>query len=244
VEGYKSFEFPSHTSKFVTPEFIEECKKTMPELTYMQEIEAHFIEGEGEVFKNIKSCIEGELQEPKQQYSYTMGLDLARLHDFTVITIMNNSTNHVDYFERFNTIDWTLQCKRVKAVYDRYFQPQVVMDSTGLGDPVYEMLQKEGISSIHPYKYNAQTKKALIDKLSIDLQYRKITFPNIPELISELESFSYEVSPSGNITYDAPEGLFDDCVNSLALANIFLEKNKYIPFDLWKEAPKKDYLPI
>ena len=45
-----------------------------------------------------------------------------------------------------------------------------------------------------------------------------MTYPNIPELINELEIFTYEMGLGGRIRYMAPEGEHDDCVCSLALA--------------------------
>ena len=44
-----------------------------------------------------------------------------------------------------------------------------------------------------------------------------ILFPKINELIEELESFSYEITPNG-FKYTAPDGYHDDCVIALGLA--------------------------
>ena len=78
------------------------------------------------------------------------------------------------------------------------------------------------------YKFTYATKKALVENLSIMLDNGEIWFPGNPEtkefrgdlrvLQSELESYTYNVSPSGLIRYNAPEGLYDDCVVALALA--------------------------
>jgi hypothetical protein len=38
-------------------------------------------------------------------------------------------------------------------------------------------------------------------------------------LTNEMKRYEYAISPSGNITYNAPSGYHDDCVIALALAN-------------------------
>ena len=42
--------------------------------------------------------------------------------------------------------------------------------------------------------------------------------PDLKVLQSELESYTYDLSPSGSLRDNAPEGLHDDCVIALALA--------------------------
>jgi hypothetical protein len=56
----------------------------------------------------------------------------------------------------------------------------------------------------------------------IALENQQIFFEDIKELIDELETFEMEVNRNGNISYNAPQGLHDDCVISLALSNYLL----------------------
>jgi len=72
--------------------------------------------------------------------------------------------------------------------------------------------------AVDDYKYTNKSKTQLIEKLSIFIEQKRIFYPPIPELLDELESFGYHLTPSGNYKYGAPEGMHDDCVNSLALA--------------------------
>ena len=51
----------------------------------------------------------------------------------------------------------------------------------------------------------------------VAIEQQQITFPDIPELVSELKSFGYEVTRTG-YHYAAPEGLHDDCVMALGMA--------------------------
>ena len=69
--------------------------------------------------------------------------------------------------------------------------------------------------------------------MSLKLEQEEVSFPEIKELIHELEVFEYEFSPqTRSVKYNAPAGYHDDCVNSLALAVWGAGHYKYdvIPF--------------
>jgi hypothetical protein len=74
-----------------------------------------------------------------------MGVDLARRMDFTVITVIDASLTppEVVYIDRFNQIDWSVQVQRIKAAVERFRVGHVIVDQTGVGDPIVEQLQKE-----------------------------------------------------------------------------------------------------
>ena len=79
-----------------------------------------------------------------------------------------------------------------------------------------EDLQRMG-APVAPFVFTAQTKQRLVEFLAVGIEQRQMTFPDIPELVGELESFGYEVTRAG-FRYAAPEGLHDDCVMALGLA--------------------------
>ena len=113
----------------------------------------------------------------------------------------------------------------------RFGNAFLLIDSTGVGDPVFDEMKRE-YGNVQGYKLTNPTKKALIENLSIMLDNGEIWFPGNPQtkefssalssdfpvLKAELESFTYELAPSGLIHYGAPEGLHDDTVITLALA--------------------------
>jgi len=70
---------------------------------------------------------------------------------------------------------------------------------------------REGVP-VEPYKLTNTSKKELIEKLAIYIEQRKISILNIPETIAEFNSFTYDVSNSGRIIYNAPVGFHDDIV--------------------------------
>ena len=93
----------------------------------------------------------------------------------------------------------------------------VLMDSTGVGDPLLEQIKRMGVA-VEGYEFTATSKQQLVEHLSVQIEQEAISFPPIKEIIHELEIFQYEITRAGNIRYSAPQGYHDDCVMSLALA--------------------------
>lgn len=206
-------------TKAISEEVLEQEKKEMPQDLYEQEYFCKFIEGAGQFFRRIKENVHViEDLKPDPTHKYRMGLDLAKYQDYTVITIIDLMTFNVVEIERFNQIDWNLQKAKVEAMYLRYFKPQITMDSTGLGDPIYDDLEHKGMKNIVSYKFTEQSRKDLLTNLQLLLEQSKVKIPENEILIGELQSFRYElVGERGKTMIRVPEGLHDDMVFSLAL---------------------------
>lgn len=216
-EEWQSWHHPTHINKYIPKTEIEQMKLDMSERLYRQEILAEFLDDDCGVFKKINRCIVGEMKSPVTGRFYVMGVDLAKTVDFTVLTVMDSVTRELVAFERFQDVSWTEQKIRIQSLAKKYNNALCFIDSTGVGDPVVEDLQKSGVS-VDGIKFTSASKFNLIDNLSIAIEQRLITFPMVEVLIKELKQFEYVITNAGNIKYSAPEGKHDDCVISLALA--------------------------
>lgn len=220
---WQSWGYPTSVNKYIHPDEIAQAKKDMSERLFRQEFMAEFLDDETGVFKKIRQCITDELQSPVQGRFYVLGIDLAKTQDFTVLTVIDSVTRHVVYFERFQDITWTEQKFRIQNVAHKYNNALCVIDSSGVGDPVVEDLQHSGLSLYYDgdkpgFKFTNDSKNRLIDNLSMAIEQRLVTFPQIDPLIDELQRFEYQITAGGKIQYSAPDGRHDDCVISLALA--------------------------
>jgi hypothetical protein len=198
---------------------LEAQRDVIPERAFRQEIGGEFIEGSGAVFHGVRECALLAMRDAVAGQRYFAGLDLAKVEDWTVLTIVNKE-REVMFTDRFQRMDWGLQVIRIKAACDRYSHARVLVDSTGAGEPVFEALLRAGCRA-DPYSFTAKSKAALIDNLSLSLEQRKVkllTAQVFPEAIEELESYQYAVSEQGNVKMNSPSGVHDDCVISLALA--------------------------
>jgi hypothetical protein len=213
-----SLKMPTAANPHVPRKAIEDAKRNLPADSFRQEYMAEFINESAGVFRNIKGCVRpGGFTARQPDHFYVMGVDLARLHDYTVLTVMDRETKHVVYWERFNQIDWQIQILKIIQTA-RAYNATISIDSTGIGDPIVSSLQGCGLV-IEPYKIGSNVaKRQLIDTLRVELEQGRISYPEIPILIDELQRFQYKETAGGTIQFEAPEGFYDDCVTSLALA--------------------------
>ena len=211
---WESFNSPSSENPYLDKNEIRGMKKQMSEDAFRQEFEAEFLEDAGKVFRKIGECVMGDYAEPEFGKKYVMGVDLAKHEDYTVISVLNHA-GHLVFWDRFNKLDYTFQKRRIVSTARRY-GAQVLIDATGVGDPIYDDLRH--LIRIVPYRFTNQSKQELIMNLSLGFDKGVITFPENTELLTELEKFGYQISPNGNVIYAATAGFHDDCVISLALA--------------------------
>ena len=229
---YEVFHCSTYNNPYIAREEIEDLAKDYSQLMFKQEIMAEFLDENSQVFKGVEAQAIGDFEPPIAGEKYFMGVDLARHNDFTVLTIIRKSTGNVVAFKRFTDTAWSLQKKQIKVLASAY-NAEVFIDSTGIGDPVAEDLKKDGLR-IHGIKFTNSSKQNMIENLVIKIEQGQITYPKIQELIFELNSYEMEITNAGNIRYNAPdrEGFHDDCVISLALAALALQKptNKMMVF--------------
>jgi hypothetical protein len=224
-KDYASFTFPSKASPFFPEQEWEEARRTLPENVFRQEYMAEFLEDSAGVFRNIEGCLlrdEGRGSSEDCHRSVVIGCDVAKHTDWTVLVAMDAETGRCFAMERFNHLDWPIQKERIVSFARRY-RGRVILDSTGVGDPILDDL-KRVLPDIEGYKLTAASKVDLIQRLIVAIEQRRVSWPGgvcdqWDILTNELKRFEYVIGPSGQISYGAPSGFHDDCVIALALAN-------------------------
>lgn len=206
-DSWESFKFSTYDNPFIDFSEIDEARRQLPQVVFEQEYMANPAENAANPFgyQFISQCT----FPMSQALPVVYGIDLAKSVDFTVITGMDINGN-VCYFDRFQR-DWRQTKQTILALP----KARILMDSTGVGDPIFEDLQREG-ADVTGFKFTSTSKQQLMEGLASAIQQKKISFPEGP-IKEELEIFEYQYTPSG-VRYSAPQGFHDDCVMSLALA--------------------------
>lgn len=206
-------------TKVVTMDQIDrERREGMPEDLIQQEYFCKFTESGASFFKRVDENVWHEPGwKPKELAQFQIGVDLAKFHDYTVITRFDLNSFRVLPQDRFNQMDYNLQKARIENAYLKSNNGRVIIDSTGVGEPVYDDLYARNIR-VEPFRFNQKSRMDLLRNLQILLEQDRIKIPNDPILIAELKSMQYALSPAGNLTVQVPDGLHDDCIMSLALA--------------------------
>jgi len=238
-EDYASFTFPSKASPFFPTKEWDEAKRTLPEDVFRQEYMAEFMEDSAGVFRNIDACLirdfeqkTGKIAKANEYIRHVViGCDVAKHTDWTVLIAMDAETGRCFAMERFNQLDWPIQKERILG-FARKYRGRLILDATGVGDPIYDDL-KRVYADIEGFKLTSASKTTLIQRLIVAVEQRKVSWPGPGRpvgseqlavgswdiLTAELKRYEYAISPSGGITYNAPSGYHDDCVMALALAN-------------------------
>jgi phage FluMu gp28-like protein len=204
---WQSFKFSTYDNPHINPREIDDARIQLPEVVFNQEYLADPAENSANPFGNafIRRCI----KPLSAQTIVCYGIDLAKSVDFTVIIGLDKSGN-VAYFDRFQ-MDW----HNTKETIKRLPPAPIIVDSTGVGDPILEDLIREGVN-IEGLKFTSQSKQQLMEGLASAIQQAKIGFPE-GVIVDELDVFEYQFTANG-VRYSAPSGFHDDCVVSLALA--------------------------
>ena len=204
---WQSFKFSTYDNPHINPREIDEARIQLPEVVFEQEYMANPSENSANPFGNafIKRCVKPISAQPIVCY----GIDLAKSVDYTVIIGLDKDGN-VAYFDRFQ-MDW----HNTKETIKRLLPAPIVVDSTGVGDPILEDLMREGVN-IEGLKFTSQSKQQLMEGLASAIQQGRIGFPE-GVIVDELDVFEYQFTAHG-VRYSAPSGFHDDTVMALALA--------------------------
>lgn len=190
---------------------IEDARRQLPEHVFRELYEAEPSDDEGCPFRGIEHCVEPI----SQADPVVWGWDLGKSIDWTV-GIALDTDGRVCRFVRWQQVPWPETIERIVSLTLR---TPALIDSTGLGDPVFALVQKAATKlsgRFEGFKFTPATKQQLMEGLAVAIEQRAIRFPEGP-IVQELKTFMYEYTRTG-ARYTAPEGLHDDCVCALALA--------------------------
>ena len=213
---WKSFHFTSYDNPHLPVDELDKLRLSLPERVFQQEIMGAFLDDAGGVFRRVMDAATAQGGKV-DGHSYVMGVDWGKSNDFTVLTIIDTNTSELAELDRFNQIDYQFQLQRLTALYEKYKPVKIIAEKNSMGDPLIEQLQRAGLP-VTAFNTTSASKTEAIESLSLAFEQMKLKILPDPVLISELQSYEMERTPSGAMKYGAPSGMHDDCVMSLALA--------------------------
>ena len=195
----------------MTQTAVDTAKGMLPEGTFREKYLVEPQDDAGNPFglAHIEACLQDGLSDNPP---VAFGVDLAKSSDYTVIIGLDDDGN-VCVFERFQ-LDWDVTERMIEEHCFSY-DADITIDSTGVGDPIYERLSRSN-NRVSGFKFSNKSKTDLMTELQMAVQEHKIGFPD--NLIAqEMRNFAYVMTESGHTKYEAMGG-HDDCVIALALA--------------------------
>ena len=229
VPGWKSFTWTSADNIFF-PALVkdsEEARLTSPLEVFEQEYLALFNDSAGQVFRNVKNCVYKDIHSaPDSDKTYVIGVDWAKLKDFTVFTVIDKDTKTIVRLDRFNKIDYKFQLRRLEILCNLYNPEFVVIERNAAGEVIVELLREQLDYKLIDFFTTLQSKARIIEDLALAFEGGEITIPDNDTLLNELESFRGKRSKTGIMSYSAPGHLHDDMVMSLAIAWYGMKEDK------------------
>ncbi len=195
---------------------LEYLYTTMPEATFRQEILAEFTEHEGQVFRNITANLYVPSGDPHEGHRMAMGLDWGQRNDYTAISVGCADCQRELLIGRFSSVDYPTQRERIKVLYERWRQPEVLAEANAMGLPNIEQLREDGIPVL---EFNTTHKDKTFIIREMQLALERGTWKWVDDITGteELEAYTMQVTSQGNVTYGAPAGLHDDTVMARAI---------------------------
>lgn len=222
-KAWESWTFPQTINPYIPNSETEEMRSELPKILFAQEIMAEFLASGASIFgegMNTDGAILDMLAEPSGDIY--VGIDLGKENDFTVISASRGSDRMPVYREKFNAISWPAQRERIEDALETLgMVPGVTsvtagIDSTGLGDVVYDDLTEEGIDLI-PIKFNeGGWKEKAVKRLAADIENGHAHI--LEEQRTEFESYEYSVTDAGRYKFEAASG-HDDEVSAKLIEN-------------------------
>lgn len=221
---WRAWHYTSADNPLLDPAELADIRRNTPERVFRQEYRAEFLDDGGAVFRNLAACTDDSLVIdpdagiwPETRNPVVIGTDWGRVDDYTVAIALDTVTGRVVDFDRFNQVDWTLQRGRLTAMARRWANARIIAEANSIGEPNIEELRRGGLT-VAGFTTTAASKQRIINQLALAFEQGDITIPDHPALLGELQAYTVERLPSGNLRYTAPAGMHDDCVMALALA--------------------------
>jgi hypothetical protein len=216
---WQAWQMPSHANPYLSTDALAEITADMTEQAYRQEILAEFLEGEGALFRNIAANLTAPPATPDAHRGHHVvcGVDWARQHDYTAVSIGCADCRQELAIDRFNQVEYAFQRQRLAALVERWGVGSLLVEANSIGGPNLEMLQRDGLPAAG-FDTTASSKPPLIENLALALEREEWRFLADPVWAAELEAYEQKISPTtGRASYAAPSGLHDDCVIARAL---------------------------
>ena len=206
-----------YQDNLVTPEQIEEIRKSIPSKAFEQEFECKFLDSSLTFFTGFENCFEDFVYDGGKEW---VGVDFsANGQDETILTRINDK-NQV----KIHKIEGTLDQKYIAISSIINSIPNLVacyMENNGVGAPMIDQCKKliKHKMKVHEWLTTNSSKEEIISQLAVDIANKNILFNNDDkELYSQMGTFICKISKTKKLTFAAAEGKKDDMIMATAIA--------------------------
>lgn len=205
-------------SEFLDDATLEEYRQMLPKNQFKTEYLGEFLDDDGVVFENFKSCVGTPTKSNGKKY---IGIDwgTGQGQDFTSISILNDKCEQTDWYS-FNNLNTTQTIERITEILRKVDVGLVLCESNSIGTPMTELLIQANPNLRIERATTTNTSKAdMVSLLQVAFEKETIKILDEQRQLAEIAAYEATYNPkTKNVSYNAPQGLHDDSVISLMLA--------------------------
>jgi phage FluMu gp28-like protein len=208
-------------------------KQNMTREAYLMEYEAEFVEALNSYFQQglIRKCVELaqemgvelciSLEASFPIGDYYAGVDFGKLQDYSVLAVLRREG---EILKLVYIYQFPLETPYIQVIghlvraNQKFAFRSVLVDQTGVGEPVLEEIRNQGLRNVEGVKFTVQTKEELLTSLKIAMEQNRLAIPYHRQLCQQINEQQHEYSKSGHLQFSHPENSHDDMLWALALA--------------------------
>lgn len=214
---YKSFLRTIYQDGLISPDEIEDIRKSIPELAWKQEYLCEFLDSALTFFSGFEKVF----HPIKHSYQRTyIGVDLSgNGQDATILTKVNER-DEVEQFEIRGGLD--SKYKQISDIINNSTNLQIAyLENNGLGTPMINEIVKlvKDKAKIKEWSTTNSSKEQIMSNLAVRIAQNRISCNELDKgLFGEFGTFTASYTKSGHLQFGAISGKHDDRIMSLAIA--------------------------
>ena len=242
---YSTHKVRSAENPLIPQAFLAEMQQNMTTEAYKREYLAEFTEAATSYFPQelIRQCIEhaqrlglepyATLEQQIPKGDYYAGLDLGKLQDHSALAVVQREA---ETLKLVYTHEFPLQTAYTEVIATtarantRFHLQKLLADQTGIGEPILEELQAQGITA-EGATLTQETKAEILTHLKLAMQQQRLAIPYDKRLCQQINDQQYAYAKSGKLSFSHPPNTHDDQLWALALA-VYAAKTQQTP-KLW-----------
>lgn len=216
----RSFHFKSLDNPWLNRAFVESQRQELTDQQWRVEWQGEWSDPASSFFKwdAVMRCAQ---LEPGSFTGarHVIGYDPAKLVDGSGICVLDHSTmpRRIVRVLDLGGRDYKTQIDQVVQLSKEYGNARVIVDATGGGNVVVDLLRAAGVS-VEGVTWTASRKADMLTAFAAAIERQELLFPPDVALLRELRWFEIKRGPTGAAKYEAAAGQKDDLVCAAALA--------------------------
>jgi len=242
-DEYISFRGQSTDNPYIDQSFIAEQRLSLPDDIFRQEYLAEFTDAGSEVFRGIdNACVVNQYVNGDKASRCFVGIDTGLSNDYSVLCIMNEA-GRVLLLDRLRGENINTIASRFNDILTRFRIEGGYVEENGIGAAMRDLVIPKN-RRIRGFTTTQDSKTQVVRTLISDLEASIIELPTKelePEVYKELSLYTYKLSNNGKLSFTHQNGLHDDIVDAIMLAN--KARNEIRSNKMYISPAQKQYKP-